>query len=369
MRRSILLLLVASGALFLLGAETTQPASAMEAELAPADMSAMPLLPVAERTWTDAMTVSAVLFALGEPQPDHWREPDAALAKAGEEIFRTGRTIGPDGKKTAKVSRAFECTDCHNTVREDPDLRVSDPEARLTYAIENDLPLLPGTTMVGQVDRTSWFNDDYVKKYGSLVEPANKSLVGATNLCSKECSLGRVLSDWEMDAVLSYFWTLALVWSDLPAGGVSLAMAETVARRGTDEHKEELRAAVRGEFLPASPATFGSLPPEYGKGTPGYGHEGDAARGEAIYKRSCLHCHAKGGAAFHRFADKRGSYKTLYGGSSNKGIESYYYVVREGTKPLFHKYMPLFPLQRLSDEQVEDLRAWVESQAIAKKRN
>jgi len=310
-----------------------------------------------------------VLFALGEPRPDHWREPDAELAKAGEEIFRTGRTIGPNGKKTSKVSRAFECTDCHNTVREDPDLRVSNPEGRLTYAIEADLPFLPGTTMFGQVDRTSWFNDDYVKKYGSLVEPANKSLIGATNLCSKECSLGRELSDWEMEAVLNYFWTLGLVWSDLPPVGVSLGMAETVMVRGTDEQKAEVRAAIRNGFLPASPATFGALPDQYGRGAPGYGHAGDPERGEEIYTRSCLHCHGRGGAAFHRFADKKGSYKTLYAGSNKKGIESYYYVVREGTKPLFHKYMPLFPLERLSEKNVEDLRAWIESQANVKKRN
>ncbi|MCO4772358.1 MAG: cytochrome c [Deltaproteobacteria bacterium] len=351
------------------GAETTQPASEAPDAIVPADMSAMPLLPAGERTWTDASSVSSVLFALGEAKPDHWREANADLAKAGEEIFRLGRTIDPEGKKTSKVAKAFECTDCHNTVIEDPDLRVSDPETRLTYAIENDLPFLPGTTVYGIVDRSTWFNDDYVKKYGSLVEPAHESLVGATNLCSKECSQGRYLTDWEMDAVLTYFWTLSLTWSDLPEDGISLAMAETVATRGTDAQKADALAQVRSKFLAGSPATFGPKPAEYGKGAAGYGHEGDPARGEAIYTRSCLHCHDKGGSAFHRFRDKKGSYKTLYGGSAHKGIESYYHVIREGTKPAFDKYMPLFPLEKLSDEQVEDLRAWIDQQGAPKKRN
>ena len=102
-------------------------------------------------------------------------------------------------------------------------------------------------TLYGIVDRTSWFNDDYVKKYGDLVAPANKSLVGATNLCSKECSQGRSLTDFEMDAVLTYLWTLGLRWGDLPEDGIPLAMAETVAQRGDDEgriNRED--AAPRG---------------------------------------------------------------------------------------------------------------------------
>ncbi len=357
-------------------AETTQPAEGMqpadatsEATVAPADMSAMPLLPPSDRTWTRDTPVSTILFALGEERPDHWREPDEALAKAGEEIVHLGQTVDPDGAQTKRVAPAYECTDCHNTFLEDPDLRVSDPEARLDYAIEHDLPFLPGTTLYGIVDRTSWFNDDYVKKYGDLVAPANKSLVGATNLCSKECSQGRYLTDFEMDAVLTYFWTLGLRWGDLPEDGISLALAETVAQRGDDGQKADVRAQIRGKFLSGSPATFGDTPAEYGKGAAGYGTEGDPERGHEIYVRSCLHCHDKGGVVFlHKFADKKGSYKALYRGSAHKGIESYYHVIRYGTKPAFDKYMPLFPIEKMNDEQVEDLRAWIDQQAAPKKR-
>ncbi len=347
-------------------AESTQPAGASEGEPAGAPVPSDAAPQDLALTWTEDTPVAEILWALGEPKPDHWREPNADLAKAGEEIFRLGRTTGPDGKPTKRVARVFECTDCHNTVQEDPDLRVSDPEARLDHAVANDLPFLPGTTVYGIVDRTSWFNDDYVKKYGDWVEPANESLVEATQLCSRECSQGRHLTEWEMDAVLTYFWTLGLRWKDLPADGTTLQEAETAFRVGEPAGKARALEGVRAKFFAKSPATFGELPEEYGKDGPGYPYEGDPERGREIYTRSCMHCHDSGGAAFHRFRDKKCAYRTLYGSSGAKNVESYYFVIRNGTKPAFDKYMPLFPEERMSDQQVEDLRAWITQEATRK---
>ncbi|MEM1119867.1 MAG: hypothetical protein AAGJ18_05425, partial [Bacteroidota bacterium] len=83
----------------------------------------------------------------------------------GKRLFFEGFSSRPNGKKTKKQSKHFVCTSCHNVVREDPDLSVTDPQARLVYAKENELPFLQGTTMYGAVNRTSFYNGDYYKKY------------------------------------------------------------------------------------------------------------------------------------------------------------------------------------------------------------
>ncbi len=45
---------------------------------------------------------------------------------------------------------------------------------------------------------------------------------------------------------------------------------------------------------------------------------------------------------------------------------SIYHIIREGTySEAGHKeYMPLYPLEKLSHQQVEDLRAYIEKEAI-----
>ena len=47
-----------------------------------------------------------------------------------------------------------------------------------------------GTTFYGITNRETWYNDDYYKKYGDLVKPANENLVEAVQLCAMECSQG-----------------------------------------------------------------------------------------------------------------------------------------------------------------------------------
>jgi len=323
--------------------------------------------PVFVPTWTPEIPVSEVLFALGEAKPDHWREATPELVRAGQELFETGRTRGPDGKKVKKTSREFECSDCHNAVLEDPDLRASDAAARLDHAVANDLLVRPGTTMYGTVDRTSWFNDDYVVKYGDLVKPANEKLVEALQLCSVECSQGRALTDWEVDAFLAYFWSIGLIWSDLPTDGISLAEAEQ-ASQGDDAAREAARLAVREKFLAESPATFGKLPADHAQDGAGYGLTGDAERGGQLYKAACLSCHGKGGTSFYRLADKRGRYAELRRNQHKDDKWSYWVSIREGTKPQAGQYMPLWTEERLSDQQLEDLRAWIDQNSAKKKK-
>ena len=81
-----------------------------------------------------------------------------------------------------------------------------------------------------------------------------------------------------------------------------------------------------------------------------------------MYRRSCLHCHDKGGPGTHRYNDKKGSWRRLYGAMGRRDHESFYEVTRTGTKPHAGAYMPQYSLERLSDQQIEDLRAYFEEQ-------
>jgi len=101
------------------------------------------------------LPVSELLWQLGEEKPSHWVEPTEQRVKQGREIVLEGRTTDDSGKPNRVQSPAYLCTDCHHVVREDPDLSVSDPEARLDYAVANDLTFLPGTTLWGTVNRES----------------------------------------------------------------------------------------------------------------------------------------------------------------------------------------------------------------------
>ncbi|MCB0644974.1 MAG: cytochrome c, partial [Phaeodactylibacter sp.] len=107
-------------------------------------------------TWTADTPLREVQTYLGEALPDHYLTPDQELIRKGEEIVKTGRTTDVQGNKTHYVSKYYVCTTCHNLEIEDPDLRVSDPEARLDFVRQKNLPFLQGTTFKGIVNRESW---------------------------------------------------------------------------------------------------------------------------------------------------------------------------------------------------------------------
>ncbi len=328
----------------------------------------LPISALAEEpeSWSDDTPVFTILSALGMPAPDHVVDSTPEAVKAGEDLVLLGRTVGPDGKRTAMQSRGFRCGDCHNLVREDADLTAADPDARLDYAVANDLPFLMGTTLYGIVDRVSWFNDDYAKKYGDLVKPANQSLREAVQLCSIECSQGRALEEWEIDAILAWLWTRSLRWGDLQ--DVPDLEAVRAATAGTEQEQVDMRALIQARFLSKSPATFVEPPESHGKDDEGYPGAGDPTRGQQIYTRSCLHCHARGGPTNYLLADKRGRYRELVANMGKHSKWSFYEAIRHGTTPAFcpKVYMPHFTAERMSDQQVEDLRAWIEQEAAPK---
>lgn len=344
-------------ALLLLGVAAIEPEEApVEAPAkVPAEVPAEPADPPphASDAWTDATRVRDVVAALGGPAAP---TPDPEAVARGREIVETGVTTGPDGERTKRQSREFVCVDCHVLVPEEPVLGVFDPEARLRHAVANDLPFLPGTTLYGIAERRAWFNGDWHARYGELVEPARDDLRAATDLCWRECSQGRPPADWELDAVVAYMTELALTVGDLPTGAPSLEELQAAARSADPAPMLERLQAVAAP----SPATFGQPPRRHGRRGGYEGLTGDPEAGAEIYARSCLHCHKKGGPGHYRLAEKKGKYRELLMNMPRKDHESFYEVARHGTKPHDGAYMPQYTLERLSDQQIEDLRAYLE---------
>lgn len=313
--------------------------------------------------WSESDKVAEVLQRLGETPPAH--QPDFSIAgvsvERGRALFHTGIAERPGGGKTSKQSRHFVCTSCHNTRREDPDLQVSDPQARLEYVRAQGLPFLPGTTLYGAVDRSQFYNGDYEKKYGELVVPARNDLREAIQLCALECSQGRALEPWEMESVLAYLWTIGLEMSDLK---LSEAENDTIRRSLAGELPGAVGAQlIRSKYLAGSPATFVKPPEDRRTGYPGI--TGDPQNGQWIYESSCLHCHAPGRYAFFELDNTDYSFKYLDRHMDRYSRYSLYQVARYGTTPLQGKrtYMPNYTREKMSNQQLEDLRAYIEQRA------
>ena len=302
-----------------------------------------------------------VLHELGEEWPAHFvdengvrRRPSPELVLAGYEIVTQGETSKLNGTK-GRVSEEFVCTHCHNTRREDSDLAQADPEARLAYLVEKGGRLLPATTLWGTVNRDSWYNGDNIKKYGAeLVEPARADLAKAVQLCAEHCAQGRPLNDIELNAVLAYLISLELTLGDLGYDPASLAKM-TQARRAPRRHRE-IRGEIRRRYLGASPATFldpaSSIP-----------DAGDPQRGEQILRHSCAACHSATGPGFPKLEANATTRDRLKKGFAKGWLPQ---LLREGTHPMEgekSRYMPLFSAERLSAQQVADLRAWARGDA------
>jgi mono/diheme cytochrome c family protein len=298
-----------------------------------------------------------VLHDLGQEYPDHYlNETDSAAIKRGYELIHIGKTKPPDGFASKAISNFYTCTSCHNVEREDPDLTLVDQDARLKYAMKNELAYLQGSTFWGVVNKESWYNDDYVLKYGRLVDEAKKSLKGSIQLCAKVCSQGRELKEWEMNSMLAYLWTLQMEIEDLDLADSELQLASELAKSNPDS----ARAFIKSHYLTKSPATFAELPESKEKGYP---LEGRPKYGKAIYELGCQHCHHAYGESDLVLDNSILTFKWLKKHMPENSKKSIYEIIRNGSySELGHKeYMPNYTLEKMSHQQVEDLRAYIES--------
>ncbi len=316
-----------------------------------------------EKTTINSETpVWEVLRSFGAENPNHMPDKtiEGANAERGEQLVKYGITSKPKGGKTSKQSNHFVCTSCHNIEKEDPHLLNTDPQARLEYVSQNGLPFLQGTTLFGAVNRTSFYNDDYEKKYGDLVHATRNDLREAIQLCAIECSQGRKLKDWELESVLQYLWTLEYKMSDLGFSESDLKKVNQM-EKGATKNEEAIRM-IQSKYLEGAPAHF-VKPPEDRK--TGYAYTGDPENGKLIYELSCLHCHEQEIYSAFNLDNATATFKHLEKHFNRYTRYSVYQVARYGTSPLPGKraYMPQYTKEKMSDQQMEDLKAYVKQQA------
>lgn len=310
---------------------------------------------------TEDTTISELLFKLDSPMSSS-KLPDESVAGAsaerGRDLVINGFATKANGKKTKKQSKHFVCTSCHNVEREDEDLSNPDPLARLNYTNEVGLPFLQGTTLYGAVNRDSFYNDDYYLKYGDLIVPARDNIREAIQLCAVECAQGRRLKAWEVESILKYLWTIELKVKDLQIAGEELDFIQQAV--SANEEKSEAAEMIRTKYLDKSPATFSKPPIDRSKG---YDHKGDPDVGKLVYENSCLHCHKNQRYSFLHLDETKMSTNWLKGAADNYYRHSIYQVIRWGVKSKSGKesYMPQYPQEKMSDQMVEDLRAYFES--------
>ncbi len=304
-------------------------------------------------TYSEDMLVSELLIDLGDRET-LLKAPDLGIpgvsAERGEEIVTQGFTQKVKGGKTKKQSKHFICTSCHNVKQEDPSLKINDPQSRLEYTTRKGLPFLQGTTLYGAVNRSSYYNGDYEKKYGDLVKPARNNVREAIQLCAIECAQGRALKEWEIESILAYLWDIGYTLDDV---NFSQENYETL------ESAPEKIDYIKSLYLSASEAHF-VYPPDDRK--IGYGLEGNAENGKLIYENSCLHCHYQKKYSFLHLDNSKLSFKHLRKHAASYKRHSIYQVIRWGVSSKSGKrsYMPQYTQERMSDQQVEDLRAYIE---------
>ena len=216
------------------------------------------------------------------------------------------------------------------------------------------MKFLQGTTFFGIANRESWYNDDYYLKYGDLVKPANKSLAEATQLCAKVCSSGRYLEDWELEAILAYYWQNQITLGDLNLSKTELKQIKTSI---LGSHPELIKL-LKEKYANFSPASFGEPPEDKNNG---YGLTGDPTNGQKIYKLSCQSCHSFEGVSGMALDNSKLTFQKFKRNIDKNGLYNLYDISRHGTyvdkgKP---RYMPLYPKERMSDQQLEDLRAYI----------
>lgn len=316
---------------------------------------------------TAATPVLEVLTGLGFGIPDHRiDEPGDAWADAGRQLIFEGKAFHPEtGAAGEKLSVYFYCADCHNSAREEERLlSSSDPETKLLFLHKQNLPLVPGSPFAGIVNRETFFNGDYAEDsrvFGD-VSAARGNLRKAVALCAKDGALGRVPDLWEIEAIVAYFQTIQWTMGDLALTGADLA--ELKRRALNPKEHPALIEEIRALYPIEAPATFGEVP----EGEPKRAADArspDPENGRLVFERSCLHCHDADGASEHFFGDRPATWRDLANRFSKPSGDSLYRRIRLGSEPGRNQpaYMPLFTRERLSDAQIEDLRAYLERRA------
>jgi mono/diheme cytochrome c family protein len=305
--------------------------------------------------------VEDLLIELGKTPVAHYMSTyDTVLAHLGEQLIHKGQA-NYGNKKGKRISSHFQCTDCHNLVKEGVRLTDVNPQQRLDYTQQQNMPFLPGSTLHGLYNRTNFYNDDYYKKYGDLVFDARNNLGNAIQLCAEFCASGRPLEDWELLAMLNYFKREELKLGELQLSSDEFQLLQS-AIQGNQHLKEHARVVVEEKYVRAYRATFTGTMLETERK---YGSEGNSENGKKIYESSCLYCHQNARVTYLDLDHDILSARYLWNNREGYEDQSIYQVIRWGTYPKSgrRQYMPLYTEEKLSNQQLEDLMAYIKEQA------
>ncbi|MBK7128202.1 MAG: hypothetical protein IPM74_12755 [Crocinitomicaceae bacterium] len=304
------------------------------------------------------ISVSEILIELGEPKPLHYiARIDADSARLGEELIRFGKFSDGSNKR---ISKYFVCTDCHNQVMQSADPADESPQAVIEYGIQNKIPFLPASSFYGMYNKESWYNGDYQKKYGELVIPARDTLYQAIQLCATACSQGRLLDSVEVRCILHYFKELEYKIADLVFKPTEIDLLKKAIL-----HDHVLaREIIHSKYIETNDATFGTSEIPVIDG-----YQANMKNAEYIYEYGCLHCHSpeRGitnfdldtSALSFRFLDRK---MYQYNSFSISHITRYGTYAMSGRK----QYMPQYTLEKMSNEHLLDLIAYIQKKAESK---
>ncbi|MCH2023927.1 MAG: cytochrome c [Saprospiraceae bacterium] len=282
----------------------------------------------------------------------------------GRNLVLTGISTKKNGKgKTSPQSPYFKCISCHNTKKEFDDLSDISAQKRLDYAEKNDLPYLQGTSFYGIINRVTFYNDDYQKKYGHIpiIKASNTDIRQAIQLCATQCAQGRALEDWEIESVLAYFWSLELKIKDLKLNISDKTKIETAINN--NKNNSEAIHLIDAKFWDKSPAHFAEERAYKAMDKSSLENVVRFKNGKLIYDRSCLYCHKNQRFSFFNLDHSTFSFVNLMFRTKKAGMGSIHKITRHGTWPLAgnRAYMPLYPLEKLSEDQLDDLRIYIEN--------
>ena len=118
---------------------------------------------------------------------------------------------------------------------------------------------------------------------------------------------------------------------------------------------------IKSKYAQYSPATFIDPPTDRKVDV----NSANISNGQKIYETGCLHCHENERYSFFQLDNSDLTFKYLANNSKKYNEHSFYQVGRYGTQPKNWKkaYMPQYTKERMSENQMRDLHAYIKKMA------
>lgn len=311
---------------------------------------------------TNSTTLWDIMVKLGKIRPSTLDPTKQYSPEKGRQLLERGFAADFTGKVGKPLSSRYTCTSCHTIEREHFSASTVDAQKRLEYSDSVGVPFLPGAPLYGVVNRVMFFNDDFQTKFkGDMAATFRKAHIGglreAIQTCNQVFAKGRKMEDWEIESILSYFWTMELKMGDLRLDSADLIKVEQAVNSDKDNARAvNILRRYYNEFYPShlpeplAPEKRRKVSPVANSFTNGW----------RVYKWSCLYCHQhRRNSRFALDVNDR-SFKLLKKNFEANSRYSIYDLVRYHPGSAGNRTgMPLYTAERMSDQQLQDLRFFI----------